>query len=513
MDAVRLVWVLPVAAISIIVIKNYTTTDSLKGKGKRHGLTLPPGPSRWQAIKDLLTMDDSQPWLLFSQWTKRYGGLTYADFPGQRVLFLDSENAIRELMENRSSKYSGRPEAPTMSLYGWGFTTSNLPYNDKWRQHRRFYQHGLHSEGVLKWRPFQLQSAHTLSLNLLNNPEHIIEHIVTFTASTIMAALYGYTTLPNDDPLLDIVLRAISIFVESTSTLNILIFSAFFRRLKIYGVEHFPAWLPGLKFYRNAATSRELAREMMDTPFEFVKQSITNGSAQPSMVYEILTKPLEDRESKLLDEQIIKEAAASGLSAGIETTSSSIIAFFLAMAMHPGVQERAQTEIDAVIGKGRLPNFDDRPALPYVEAVFRETVRWFQASPMGKCAPHATTDDDTYNGFFIPKKTTVFVNIWALAHDESKYRDPHTFDPSRFLTPEENLNDDNMQYVFGFGRRVCPGRYLAEASMWIAIATILSVFKIGKAKNEHGEDIEVALKFTPGQVMCVTPMHLYGSIK
>ncbi|KIJ14051.1 hypothetical protein PAXINDRAFT_79953, partial [Paxillus involutus ATCC 200175] len=65
-----------------------------------------------------------------------------------------------------------------------------------------------------------------------------------------------------------------------------------------------------------------------------------------------------------------------------------------------------------------------------------------------------------------------------IGHDESRYEDPYTFHRSRFLTPEGNLNDDDIRYIYGFGRRICPGRSLAAASLWIAIAPILAVFQI-----------------------------------
>ncbi|KIJ30104.1 hypothetical protein M422DRAFT_147628, partial [Sphaerobolus stellatus SS14] len=120
----------------------------------------------------------------------------------------------------------------------------------------------------------------------------------------------------------------------------------------------------------------------------------------------------------------------------------------------------------------------DRTSLPYVEATLRETLRWFVITPAGKYMriAHATTEDDVYNGFFIPKSK-------AIARDESRYQDPHTFNPSRFLTPGGKLNDDNMQYLFGFGQRICPGRLLVEASLLIAVTSILVAVQIRKAKT------------------------------
>ena len=64
-------------------------------------------------------------------------------------------------------------------------------------------------------------------------------------------------------------------------------------------------------------------------------------------------------------------------------TFSTLLVFFLAMVLHPEVQAKAQAEIDQVVGKDRLPDFDDKPALPYLEAIMRETLRWYPVVPLG----------------------------------------------------------------------------------------------------------------------------------
>ena len=91
--------------------------------------------------------------------------------------------------------------------------------------------------------------------------------------------------------------------------------------------------------------------------------------------------------------------------------------FALAMVLYPEVQRRAQAEIDSVVGEDRLPTFEDRSSLPYVESVLRETFRWHPILPNGilPCrvispslktligVPHATLTDDIFDGYFIPK--------------------------------------------------------------------------------------------------------------
>jgi hypothetical protein len=108
-------------------------------------------------------------------------------------------------------------------------------------------------------------------------------------------------------------------------------------------------------------------------------------------------------------------------------TVSTTQTFFLAMAMHPEVLRKAQAEIDAVVGINRLPDFNDRPYLPYVNTIIKETLRWQLVLPLGKKffnvllrlfiiagAPHMATEDDEYDGYFIPKGTAVIGAAWYV---------------------------------------------------------------------------------------------------
>ncbi|EIW84794.1 cytochrome P450 [Coniophora puteana RWD-64-598 SS2] len=151
------------------------------------------------------------------------------------------------------------------------------------------------------------------------------------------------------------------------------------------------------------------------------------------------------------------------------------------MVLYPEVQKRAQEEIDKVVGTDRLPDFQDRASLPYLEAVYRETMRLKPVGPIG--VPHAATNEDVYKGYYIPKGK-------AMSQNPVKYPDPSAFKPERFLDSEGKLNDDTVTYAFGFGRRICPGRHFASGSSWIAMANILASFSIGKAKDAAGNPID-----------------------
>ncbi|KAM3476313.1 hypothetical protein MY8738_007017 [Beauveria namnaoensis] len=183
------------------------------------------------------------------------------------------------------------------------------------------------------------------------------------------------------------------------------------------------------------------------------------------------------------------------------------------------VQQKAQAEIDEVVGHGRLPMAEDLENLPFVRAVIAEVLRWHPVAPLG--ISHRVTKDIPYQGFVIPEGAILIPNIWAMAHDPDVYRDPLLFDPTRFLDAKDgegghsaiSAPPDPRSYVFGFGRRMCPGRFLAEATLSLAIMQVLACYTIRKPWRD-GMEVEVVPCFLPGLVsapdsfeLTITPRH------
>ena len=84
--------------------------------------------------------------------------------------------------------------------------------------------------------------------------------------------------------------------------------------------------------------------------------------------------------------------------------------------LNPETQLKAQEELDRVIGRDRLPDFSDVDSLPYLNAVYKEVLRWFPNIPLG--VPHSAHKDDEYRGFRIPKGTIVYPNVWSVSFVE-----------------------------------------------------------------------------------------------
>ncbi|KAH9971150.1 cytochrome P450, partial [Lactifluus volemus] len=120
---------------------------------------------------------------------------------------------------------------------------------------------------------------------------------------------------------------------------------------------------------------------------------------------------------------------------------------------YPDIQKR---ELDTVTSRERLPTFEDRPRLPFVDAGCKEVLRWRPVAPLGSmplvAAPHTTMEDIVYKGYFIPKGAK------AILHNSSLYPEPEVFNPERFLDPDGSLQEGpRLTSAFGYGMRICPG--------------------------------------------------------
>jgi len=416
------------------------------------------------------------------------GELVHASTFGQHIIIVNSVKTANELFEKRSHIYSDRPSVAMVELLGWDFSTAILPLGDKWRRSRRMFQQHFRRDATRNYRPVQMKKVHQLLQGLQSSPQDFLELLKTLAAAIIMSTIYGYDIKPNNDRFVIISENAVKKVAD-----------AFFPGAVAVNtfpiLRYLPSWMPGAGFQRYAAECRQLTQEMQKVPFNFVKQNMHDGVDSRSVV----AKLLETNQARgSSDEKTVQEMAATAYAGGADTTVSALASFFLAMAVHPDIQKKAQNEIDTVIGTHRLPDFEDRPSLPFIEALYREVMRWKPVAPLG--VAHATTADDVYNGYFIPKGAMVLSNIWAMTRDESIYPEPERFNPDRFFTADGKLNDDDMVLAFGFGRRICVGRHYADTTVWATVVSVLSTFNIMKAKDTTGNDINIDPTYSDGLI-------------
>ncbi|TFK36309.1 cytochrome P450 [Crucibulum laeve] len=400
---------------------------------------------------------------------------------GSRFIILGSLARTEDLFEKRSSIYSSRPRMPmAMELMRWDIIMSFLPYGSWWRRHRKVFHDHFHPNIVDKYNPVQLTESRALLLRLLSSPKEFRRH-------------------ENNDPYVETAEEALRGLSEAGIPGRFLVDL-------LPSLKYVPEWMPGASFKRMAKNWKKVNEKMGSKPWDDVKEKMKNGTAVSSLSTTLIEAlPDESDPRREEEEKVARATAAVAFVGGADTTVSSINSFFLAMTLYPDVLKKAQAEIDSVIGSNRLPDFGDRDSLPYINALAKETMRWQAVTPLG--VGHMSTQDDIYDGYFIPKDSIILGNVWSILHDPVAYPDPMTFKPDRFLkdgTIDPTIRNP-MSAAFGFGRRICPGRYMANNSLYIIIASLVSVLDIKSPLDSQGMPIKQEPRMTSGALSFPLP--------
>ncbi|KAM4772431.1 cytochrome P450 2C31-like [Rhinophrynus dorsalis] len=159
--------------------------------------------------------------------------------------------------------------------------------------------------------------------------------------------------------------------------------------------------------------------------------------------------------------------------AGMETTSTTLRWGILLMMKYPEIQRNVQNEIEKVIGSAQ-PKAEHRKEMPYTDAVIHEIQRFANIIPTN--LPHATTQDVTFRGYFLPKGTYVIPLLTSVLHDKAHFEKPEEFYPQHFLDSEGNFIKNEAFLPFSAGRRSCAGENLAKMELFLFFTRLLQSF-------------------------------------
>ncbi|KAF7342636.1 Steroid 17-alpha-hydroxylase/17,20 lyase [Mycena sanguinolenta] len=362
----------------------------------------------------------------------------------QPVFLIGDITLAKEILEKRSAKFSSRPTIPYVhhhvdpaQVY-WAFTKQNESHFIA----RRLTAGIMAAVRAGETEPLQQFEALLNMTHLLDDGgKNWFHHIDRLSASMVLAAGFGLHCPTGQEPDLK---EVVACLMEADRLVSL--------SASIMNVLPFLDIIPG--------------------PMPWRKRAQTHRKREDALYNKLITR------------------AVSGEASGMNTWA----AMFAREDKPEGDQRRLMNqftarEIDTIVGEDHLPSFKDRPRLPYVEAIVRETLRWRPAVRSG--LPHQSTADDVveYKGkeYFIPKGSIIFAVTWAIEHEQERFENHNLFQPERFLDDTNNLKAGYETSAFGFGRRVCPGAVFAEHSLWINIAMILWTFNICRSDEPDPE--------------------------
>ena len=320
--------------------------------------------------------------------------------------------------------------------------------------------------------------------DFVENPSGHMKHPKRFSNSIIMSLIYG-TRTPSAETKHMVKLYALmenwSKVMEPGNTPPVDIFP-------------FLNWVPEKLLGMWRSRAQDVGKEMSSLYSEWVEYVVERRKDSGSRDC-FLDRVLDQSEKLSLNKHAIYFLCGTVMEGGSDTTSSLIIAFIHAMTKWPAVLQKAQAELDAVVGEDRSPTWEDFARLPYITACVKEAHRWRPVTPLA--FPHSLAEDDWVDGMYLPKGSDIFINAFGMHHDPSRFPNPDVFDPDNFagvtalaseLANGEYANRDH--YGYGSGRRLCPGIHLAERNLFVAIAKLVWAFNISAGKDSEGKEIE-----------------------
>ncbi|KAF1831793.1 cytochrome P450 [Decorospora gaudefroyi] len=438
---------------------------------RRRRSKLPPGPPALPLIGNLHQAPTEAVWLTFQEWVKQYGNLVSVNFGGTTIIIIGDYDTAKDLLDKRANIYSGRPRMVMLQeLVCKNNHIAFKPFDEEYLQHQRLEASVLSPRASACYTPIQDLESKQLLKDMLDS-SNCFHNIERYAASLAYSMSYGMRILTGDEWQIRKSQACIANF-EIAGQVGVWIVDA------LPWLNYLPAPLAPWK--KTAATWFQMWDSLHQTNLR---------DAQKREGWNWAKDFVAAKEFQSMTEEQIAWDVGILCDAGVETLSTTLQIFILACVAHPEWIPRAQKELDEVIGRDRLPEFDDMRNLPYIQAVVEENFRWRHALPLG--TPHATTRADHYKGYLIPEGSIIIPLFNAMRKDDHIFDAPSVFRPERWLGKSQSGS-------FGYGRRICTGRHIARNSLNIAVARLLWAFDI-RAQDGRELVVEESM-FTTGFV-------------
>ncbi|KAL6576024.1 hypothetical protein OROHE_000495 [Orobanche hederae] len=162
------------------------------------------------------------------------------------------------------------------------------------------------------------------------------------------------------------------------------------------------------------------------------------------------------------------------LLAGMDTSAAAVEWALSEVIRHPPVMKKLQKELQENVGMNQMVEESHLSSLKYLNCVVKESMR---VHPVGPLLIHESMENCEVDGFHIPKRSRVLINVWAIARDPDAWKNPETFSPDRFLGSNVDVRGRDFQLIpFGTGRRGCPGLQLGLTMVQLIVAQLVHCF-------------------------------------
>ncbi|XP_029122865.2 flavonoid 3',5'-hydroxylase [Elaeis guineensis] len=435
-------------------------------------LPLPPGPYGWPLIGSLPLLRPL-PHAALAALAKRYGPIMYLKLGTCGFAVASSPAVARAFLHTLDIPFADRPlNAAARNV---GYDGQNLVfagYGPRWKLLRKLSSiHLLGPGAISQWAPARRSEVDRLvrsilDLSLLGEPVRVQGAVMRTLANILGLAILSRRVFDSDGAESSEFKGMVLELMRLSGLANIADFIPSIKWLDVQGIERrlkslhkkFDALMTRmLKEHAESAGKREGRQDFMD--YLLANRKTSDGGV-------------------MLSDVNIKGLIVDMFVAGTDTSSLTVEWAFAELLTNPSILQRAQREMDEVIGRERRLQESDIPKLPYLQAICKEVLRKHATTPLN--LPHLATEDCEIDGYYIPKGTRLLVNIWAIGRDPDVWENPLEFKPERFLSGKDaniDVKGTDFELIpFGAGRRICAGNHLGMLFVQSILGTLIHAF-------------------------------------
>uniref|UniRef100_A0A1W7HBU2 Cytochrome P450 n=1 Tax=Scoparia dulcis TaxID=107240 RepID=A0A1W7HBU2_SCODU len=467
---------------------------------------LPPGPRKLPLIGHLhlLAAHYSDPLCQYLRdLAKKYGPLMHLQIGEVPAIVVTSSEIAKEFYKTHESNFLGRPSllAGEVLFYN-NAEIAFAQYGDYWRQVRKICTMELLSmKRVQSFQPVREEEFLNFCRWIASNegsPISLTERIYsTANEITTRVALGKKTGLP----------AKLSHIIEQNEGLSL-----GFEMVDFFPSFKFLRQVGGLKY------AQRLHRQMDEILEEIIVEHQANNNAH------------EKTHENFLDALLKFHVDAGGGEEYTPLTSDNIKAILLDMLVggvgspvtlewaiaellkHPKLMKKAQDEVRNVYDKQGYVDDSHINELAYTKSVVKEC---FRLHPPATLLPvREGSEACVIDGYDIPAKARILVNVWAMGRDPNYWKDPEKFIPERFIDGSVDFRGNNYEYIpFGAGKRMCPGMVFAVANIEFPLAMLLYHFDLVPANGVKPEEMDMTVQ-RPGLLSRLAkPLHVIPLVK
>ncbi|KAH6819619.1 hypothetical protein C2S51_003222 [Perilla frutescens var. frutescens] len=432
---------------------------------------LPPGPRGLPLIGNLHQLAGATILHIYlSHLSKIHGPLLRLNLGSTAVVVVSSAKLAKQVLKDQDLTFCSRPKLVAQQKLSYNASDMVFsPYNAHWREVRRIAAaHLLSPTKVQSFRPVREDEVARMVAKIASSPHPVVDlsaAAMGLTTTLICRIGFGrrYEEQGAERRRLEELLRELR---QLTST--------------FFVSDYFPA-LSWVDKASGLMKRLDCAFEKLDSFYqELIDDNLRRGGGGEDQDNNILHTTIKlELDSTQPNWDRVKALLMNIFLGGTDSSAASIVWNMTALMKAPAMMKKVQEEIRNAVGnKGKVGD-DDLPKLPYLKAIMNETFRLYAPVPM--LAPRETTAKCNLNGYEIPPKTTVYVNLWAIARDPEYWAvSPGEFLPERFMGSDTDMIDVKGQdfgaIPFGSGRRICPGMFMGLANVELAVANLLYSF-------------------------------------